>query len=45
MPKIKNTNNKNTFGKHKYGKATKSYNKHNSKSAYHRRSASRNNVG
>ena len=45
MPKIKNTNNKNTFGKRKSGKATKSHNKHNSKSAYHRRSASRNNVG
>lgn len=30
-----------TFGKRKAGKAKKSYNKHNAKSTYHRRSASR----
>lgn len=41
MAKAKNTSNKATFGKRKGGKAVKSYNKHNSKSAYHRRSASR----
>ena len=31
-----------SFGKRKNGKAVKSYNKHNSKSSYHRRNASRN---
>ena len=41
MAKVKNTSNKLTFGKRKQGKPTKTYNKHNSKSAYHRRSASR----
>jgi len=41
MAKAKNTNNKTTFGKRKGGKPTKSYNKHNSKSTYHRRNASR----
>ena len=41
MAKVKNTSNKLTFGKRKSGKATKTYNKHNSKSAYHRRNASR----
>lgn len=30
-----------TFGKRKRGKAKKSYNKHDSKSSYHRRNASR----
>ena len=30
-----------TFGKRKGGKAKKSYNKHDSKSTYHKRSASR----
>jgi hypothetical protein len=33
---------KTTFGKRKGGRATKSLNKHNAKSAYHRRNASRN---
>ena len=41
MAKVKNTSNKLTFGGRKSGKAVKSPNKHNSKSAYHRRSASR----
>lgn len=41
MAKAKNTSNKLTFGKRKGNKAVKSYNKHNSKSAYHRRNASR----
>jgi hypothetical protein len=41
MAKVKSSNNKTTFGKRKGGKAVKSYNKHNSKSSYHRRSASR----
>lgn len=30
-----------TFGRRKGGKAKKSYNKHDSRSAYHRRNASR----
>lgn len=41
MAKAKNISNKATFGRRKGGKAVKSYNKHNSKSAYHRRSAAR----
>lgn len=32
-----------TFGKRKGGKAKKAHNKHNSKSSYHRRNASRQN--
>lgn len=35
------TNRKTTFGRRKGGKAVKTYNKHNSKSSYHRRNASR----
>lgn len=43
MSKSKSDNSrKTTFGKRKGGKAVKSYNKHNAKSAYHRRNASRN---
>jgi hypothetical protein len=41
MSKSVNTNRKTIFGKRKGGKATKSLNKHNAKSAYHRRNASR----
>ena len=33
--------NKTNFGKRKSGKAVKGYNKHNSKSSYHKRNASR----
>ena len=39
--KSPSSNRKTTFGKRKGGKAQKSYNKHNSKSSYHRRNASR----
>lgn len=42
MSKSKSDSRKTTFGKRKGGKAVKSYNKHNAKSAYHRRNASRN---
>ncbi len=43
MAKIKSagSNNKQTFGKRKTGKAVKTYNKHNSKSSYARNSARR----
>lgn len=34
---------KTTFGRRKGGKAVKSYNKHNSKSSYHKQSARRQN--
>lgn len=43
MAKVKGTNNKTTFGKRKGGKPVKGYNKHNSKSTYHKRNASRQN--
>lgn len=35
------TNRKVTFGKRKSGSAKKTYNKHDSKSSYHKRNASR----
>lgn len=41
MAKVSNDKRKITFGKRKKGKAIKSYNKHNAKSSYHRRNASR----
>lgn len=41
MAKALNDKRKTTFGKRKKGKAIKSYNKHNAKSTYHRRCASR----
>lgn len=43
MKKVKttNSNRKTTFGKRKGGKAQKCYNKHNSKSTYYRRNATR----
>ena len=43
MPKSKGSNEsrKTTFGKRKGGKAVKSYNKHSSKSTYHKQSARR----
>lgn len=36
-----NNNRKTTFGRRKGGKAVKSYNKHNSKSTYHKQQARR----
>jgi len=42
MAKATNGLRKITFGKRKTGKASKSFNKHNSKSSYHKRNASRN---
>lgn len=41
MKKSVTSNNKTTFGKRKKGKRVKGYNKHNSKSTYHKRNASR----
>lgn len=41
MKKSNSTNRKTTFGKRKGGKAVKSYNKHNSKSTYHKQNAKR----
>lgn len=41
MAKSISTKNKTTFGKRKGGKAVKSYNKHNSKSTYHKQNAKR----
>ena len=41
MKKGTTQKNKTTFGKRKSGRAVKGYNKHNSKSTYHRRNASR----
>ena len=41
MAKATSSSRKTTFGKRKSGKRVKSYNKHNSKSAYARRNASR----
>ena len=41
MAKVNSNIRKITFGKRKKGKAIKSYNKHNAKSTYHRRNASR----
>ena len=41
MAHVKYISNKTTFGKRMGVKAVKSYNKHNSKSTYHRRNASR----
>lgn len=41
MVKVSNNKRKITFGKRKKGRATKSHNKHNAKSSYHRRNASR----
>lgn len=41
MKKGTTQKNKTTFGKRKGGKAVKSYNKHNSKSTYHKQNAKR----
>jgi len=41
MAKSISSSRKTTFGKRKGGKAVKSYNKHNSKSSFHKRNASR----
>ena len=41
MAKASSSNRKLTFGKRKSGKAVKSYNKHSSKSSFHKRNASR----
>lgn len=41
MAKSKSSSNKVTFGKRKGGSAKKTYNKHDSKSSYHKRNASR----
>lgn len=41
MAKSINSSRKITFGKRRKGKAKKSFNKHDSRSAYHRRNASR----
>ena len=41
MAKVTNDKHKVIFGKRKKGKAIKSYNKHNAKSTYHKRNASR----
>ena len=43
MAKAKSSNEsrKQTFGRRKGGKAVKSYNKHNSKSTYHKQNAKR----
>lgn len=41
MAKKATNSNKLTFGKRKGGKAVKSFNKHNSKSTFHKRNASR----
>ena len=41
MAKTKNITGKISFGRKKQGKAVKSHNKHNSNSAYHKRSATR----
>jgi hypothetical protein len=41
MAKIKQDSRKTTFGKRKSGKSNKNYNKHNSKSSYHKQNAKR----
>lgn len=41
MAKGQTQKNKTTFGKRKGGKPVKSYNKHSSKSAYHKQNAKR----
>lgn len=42
MAKAVSSSRKVSFGKKGRGKATKSYNKHNSKSSYHKQNAKRN---
>ena len=42
MAKTSNSVRKISFGKRKRGKACKAFNKHHSKSSYHKRNASRN---
>ena len=41
MKKSNTSNNKTTFGRRKGGRPVKSYNKHNSKSTYHKQQAKR----
>ena len=42
MAKVKQDSRKISFGKRKRGRANKNFNKHNSKSTYHKQQASRN---